>query len=319
MKFNPQNTKETIKDFFYDSALLKGLVYPIKVLHDFYYFNKIKDKSYLREKYFNVFKVKLNISDPKTLNEKIQWLKLYDRTSLHTLCADKYTVREYIKNTIGAEYLIPLLSHSTDSKYIRPENLPNPPYVIKTNHDSGNVFIVKDVKKHDWVSIRNQLKYSLRYNYYHSSREWQYKNIEPKILIEKMLTDENGQILNDIKFCCLHGKVEIIHIDSNKEVVHLRSNYSRDWEPLDLSWPNDLKRGPITNKPKNLKKLIELAEQLSQPFKFVRIDFYVDKDKIYFGEITFHPTSGFGPMIPNDYDFQLGEKLNLSSVKDRTL
>jgi len=309
MKLPP---KEKIKDFFYDSMLFKGLVYPIKIVYNFYYFNTLKDEAYLKDKYFNVFKSELNISKPKTLNEKIQWLKLYDRSKLHTLCADKYSVREYIRETIGAEYLIPLLYHSADSKTIYPENLPLPPFVIKTNHDSGNVFIVKDIKDHDWVSIRNQLKYSLRYNYYHSSREWQYKNIKPKILIEKMLTDDSGQILSDIKFCCIHGKVEVIHIDSNKEVVHFRNNYSRDWEPMDLEWPNYIKSGPTIDKPSNLGQLIMLAEKLSRPFSFARIDFYVDEDKIYFGEITFHPTSGFGPMSPEHYDSLLGDKLTLS-------
>ena len=303
------NIRSYFKQLYFETLLGRILIHPFKWVYELYFFNPIQDKKYLQKKYNSIFDSELNLKYPSTLNEKIQWLKLNQRSNLMTLCADKYAVRKYIKRQIGEEYLIELVFCTTNSKDITAENLPNTPFVIKTNHDSGNVFIVRDKRKVDWIYIRKQLTISLRNNYYHDSREWQYKNIKPCIIVEELLQDQDENILSDIKFCCINGRVEVIHVDSNKEVEHLRNNYSRDWQPLELAWPRDKKPGNVTDKPSNLNKLIELAETLAKPFEFVRIDFYVDDEKIYFGEITFHPTSGFGPMEPPKYDEYLGKKL----------
>ena len=151
----------------------------------------------------------------------------------------------------------------------------------------------------------------MRKNYYIKTKEWQYKNIKPCIIVEKLLLDENGDIPSDIKFSCINGKVEIIHVDSNKEVAHLRNHYSKEWEPLDFCWPSEYQPNEIISKPNSLDLLISLAENLAKPFPFVRVDFYVNKNKIYFGELTFHPTSGYGTFSDIKYDHYYGKKLKL--------
>jgi hypothetical protein len=255
------------------------------------------------------------LSSPKTFNEKIQYLKLYNKCDLHTICADKFAVRKYVSKTIGSEHLIPLLFSTKDATDITDENIPATPFIIKANHTSGTYKIVTHKKQIDINELRELSKSWLHSDHYQNTKEWQYKYIPRKIIIEKLLQDENGTIPSDYKFACFNGKVKIIHIDSNKEHKHLRNHYDADWNPLDFKWPAEYAANSTIPKPKSLDKMISLAEALAKPFQFVRVDFYLLEDKIYFGELTFHPTSGFGKFAPEKYDLFYGNLLNLESLK----
>ncbi len=271
----------------------------------------LSDKQFVQLKYFFKFKKFPNLKVPKTLNEKIQWLKLNDRTSLHTLCADKLKVRDYIKETIGEEYLIPLVLATKNVEDIKPEKLPDYPIVIKTNHDSGTYFLIKNKKIQNWQKIRRELKRALNRNFYYVGREWQYKNIEPMVIVEKMLLSIKGERVEDYKFECFNKKVKMINVDFNKEVKHYRNNYDKYWNLLPFLWPREFVNGKNINKPKRLEDMIDLAENIAQNFTFCRVDFYSFDDQIYFGEITFHPTSGFGVFLPKEKDLEFGELLKL--------
>ena len=270
----------------------------------------ISDLLFLKIKYFYRFRKKLNLDKPKTFNEKLQWLKLYDRTNLHTICADKIKVRQFVKDTIGEEYLIPLVGFFQNADEINPLELPNYPIIIKTNHDSGTYFIVKDKKKQDWAGIKNKLNVAIAFNYYISGREWQYKNIKPIVLIEKLLTTDEGSIPRDIKLHCFNGHVKFIQVDVDRESIHKRSLFDVNWNLLnfEIHYPS----AGFLKPPTNLKLLIKLAEKIAKNFTFVRVDFYEVKDEIYFGEITFHPGSGFEKFKPDSKNLDFGKELKLN-------
>lgn len=258
---------------------------------------------------------RLNLGNPTTLNEKLQWLKVNDRRQLLTICADKYEVRNYIKERIGSEYLVPLLAVFENADEITLDKLPEQPFIIKANHTSGTFKIVRDKSELNIEELRKSASTWLRSNYYDNTKEWQYKNIKPLIIVEKLLLDEEGNIPSDIKFSCINGKVEIIHIDSNKEVKHLRNHYDRDWNSLSFRWPKEYEPNKLIDKPDNLNRLISLSELLASSFDFVRVDFYTLNGHIYFGEMTFHPTSGYGKFEPFEYDLKYGELLKLDKAR----
>jgi len=268
----------------------------------------IPDEKYVKYKFKKYFGYELNLKQPRTFNEKIQWLKLYDRKPLYTICADKFLVREYIKDKIGEKYLIPLVYQTKNISLLTKESMPDFPVVVKPNHSRG-AFIIKNKNNFDFKAMKSKLKKELLTNFYYRTREWQYKDIEPRVIVEKLLVDEKGNIPNDYKFFCMNGKVELIQVDSNRFDTHRKTLYSKDWikQNFEFNFPI----GDNIPKPISLKKMIKLAEILSQGFIFVRVDFYTIKDKVYFGELTLHPAGGFGWFNPKKQDLILGEKLNL--------
>ena len=170
------------KEFYnyFKATILGFLLFNfLKRYYDLYRFIRTpNDEEYIRKPFKKHLGYEIDLDNPKTLNEKIQWLKLFDRRDIHTLCADKISVREYIKNKVGSKYLIPLLFETEDVKTIIPEKLPEAPFIIKCNHDSGNVTIVRDKSKFNWFLLRLKLSFALKNNFYYNSREWQYKNIK---------------------------------------------------------------------------------------------------------------------------------------------
>ena len=191
--------------------------------------------------------------------------------------------------------------------------MPDEPFVIKTNHDSGNVFLIHDKNKADYSAIREQIKHSMRHNFYHSSREWSYKNITPIILIEKLILSDTGDTLKDYKVMCFNGKPTYIQVESNRFSNHQSTTYNIDWEKQEFSlhYPSALGE----QRPYHLNEMLAVAEKLAKPFPFVRIDFYDTNEKLYIGEITFHPSAGFGNFIPAEWDKKLGDILNLVKSK----
>jgi hypothetical protein len=275
---------------------------------------------FLRLKFKKEFGFDLNLKNPKTLNEKLQWKKIYDRKPIYTICTDKYLVRDLIKEKIGEKYLIPLLFHGCDIDKIDFDKLPIP-FIIKPNHGSGCIIIIRDKNDIDKKDILKECNKWLKYNFYFPGREWQYKNIKPMILIEKLILDEKGRIPTDYKFQCFHGKVEFIQIDTDRFGNHKKSFYNSKWECLPFVWCGEKDNKPIfetdknINKPKNLDEMIKLSEKLASNFDYVRVDLYSLEDKTYFGELTFTPASGFDKFFPREWDRKFGDKLKIKNER----
>jgi len=253
-----------------------------------------------------------NIENPKLFTEKIQWLKLYDKNPLYTECADKYKVRAFVKRKIGEEYLIPLVFESRNVDKINLNTLPNYPVIIKTNHDSSGGVVIKNKKNVDYKKLHKLLTKRLNKNYYYLNREWEYKGIKPRIIVEKLMetTNENN-ILNDYKIFCFNGEPKYIQTIFDRETEIKENWYDLNWNPQEFRYFST--RSNIISKPKNLNVMIELSRKLSKDFKFVRVDLYEVDDKIYFGELTFRPYSGFMKWKPKGWDLKLGNELKINS------
>lgn len=270
----------------------------------------IPDKSYIRLQYYLHMKRVLHINPPRTFNEKIQWLKLYDRRSFYTNIVDKYSVRSYIEQRIGADHLIPLLGIWNCVEDIDFDQLPRA-FVLKCTHDSGSVIICKDKSTFDTEVAKKKLKKCLLQNIYYNGREWPYKNAKPRVIAEKCLIDNESGDLKDYKFMCFNGEPKCIFTGSNRQSGELYITF------FDLKWnrlpferhypcdPRDIK------KPQNLSEMIELAKILAKEFTFIRVDFYEADGIIYFGELTLYPGSGFEEFRPDEWDLKMGRWLQL--------
>lgn len=277
----------------------------------------IPDSLYLHMRYRSHTGKWLNLKNPKRFNEKLQWLKLYNRKPEYTVMVDKYLVREHIKNTIGEEYLIPLLGVWDSVDDIDFDALPDK-FVIKCNHNSGEgMYICKDKSKIDVKKVKADLKRGLEQDYYLCDREWPYKNVPRKIVAEEFLDDGSGKGLNDFKFLCFNGEPSIILVCAERfSKEGLKENfYDTSWNHLPFKRPNLPNTEYEIKAPNKLDEMIDLAGILSQGIPFCRIDFYDVNDKVYFGEITFFPASGYGKFEPDKYDFVLGEKIKLPIKK----
>lgn len=273
--------------------------------------NWIPSKLYLSMSYRAKMKKKLNLKNPQTFNEKIQWLKLYDRQFKYSEFVDKYKVREYISEKLGEEYLIPLIGVYDNFDEINFCELPDR-FVLKCTHDSGGVVICKDKKNFDIENARNKINRSLRKNYYYYSREWPYKNVIPRIICEKYMDSQFGDQIKDYKFMCFNGKVRCSFVCSNRgsEKGLNVDFYDLDWNhmPFERHYKNS---GFIEPRPKNYKEMIKISEKLSKNIPFVRVDFYEVDGKVYFGELTFYPGAGFEEFTPEEYDYLLGSWIQL--------
>lgn len=276
----------------------------------------LDDKKYIIEHQFEqAVGYKPNIDNPRSFNEKMQWLKLYNEDPLLTKCADKYLVREYVKEKIGEEYLIPLLGVWDSPDDIDFDKLPNQ-FVLKVNWGSGQNIIVKDKAKLDIEETKTKLRewLSPHSNHYYYSFEWSYKNIKPKIIAEQFIQQLNND-LYDYKFFSYRGKVKNLFVVSDRFNKKYFDFYDTDWNklPFERVYHNS-PNGII--KPQNLDRMISLAETLSKDFPFARVDFYDLENKIYFGEITFYPGNGMEAFEPVEWDYKLGEMLTLPTSQN---
>ena len=268
-----------------------------------------KLKLYLKVWFFKKTGEILDLDDPKNFNQKIQWLKLYDNTPLKTRLADKYLVREWIKEKIGEEYLIPLLGVWDKFDDIDFDKLPDR-FVLKANHGCAYNYIVKDKSKMDKEDARKKFNKWMKRNYaQNGGLELHYKDIPPKIIAEAYVEDSNKE-LNDYKIMCFNGKAKYIWIDQGRFTKRTENIYNTKWElqPFLLSYPNSKEQVPP---PENLDKMFELAEILAKDFPLVRVDFYNVDGKIYFGEMTFTSCSGIDKFIPSKYNKIWGDMLKL--------
>ena len=254
-----------------------------------------------------------NLANPVYFGEKIQWLKIYGNLEKYTNLVDKYLVRDYIKEKIGAKYLVSLLGAFDNPKEINFEKLPNQ-FVIKLNTGSGFNIIVTDKQKINSDKIIKQLNKWMKLNYYKIKKEPQYKNIQKKIIIEEYISDKNGE-LNDYKFFCFNGKVEFIEVDSDRFCNHTMDFFDKDWNLLQLHKGKYKNSSTIPMKPENFNKMINIAEELASDLQFVRVDLYNVDGNIYFGELTFTPAGGLTKFNPIEKDKEFAKKIMTQDTK----
>lgn len=271
------------------------------------------DKLYLKLKFRLVMGQKLDLKNPKTFNEKLQWLKLYNRCPEYTTMVDKYAVKQYVADKIGDEYIIPTLGVWDRVEDINWDSLPNQ-FVLKTTHGGGGggVVICKDKSTFDREEARTKLQKSLDSDIYLNFREWPYKDVGKRIIAEQYMTDESTVELKDYKFFSFNGKVRCFKVDFARFIEHKANYYDRDAKLLpfgEVCCMPDFNRQ--FEKPKNFDKMIDAVEILSRDIPFVRVDLYNVEGKIYFGEITFFPAAGMGKFEPREWDLKLGEYLCL--------
>ena len=275
----------------------------------------IPDRIYLQIVYFRHFKKFIDFDNPKTFNEKIQWLKLNYRKEEYTNLVDKYRVKQYITKLIGEEYVIPTLGVWKNVDDIDFKSLPEK-FVLKCNNDSGGIVICKNKKDFDEVKAKSFLKERLKNNGYWYGREWPYKNAKPCIIAEKYMEDSISKDLKDYKFFCFNGSMEFFDIDIDRFIEHRSNYYDRNGNFLPFGktyCPPDYTKK--IEMPKNLDKMIELAETISHNTVLSRIDFYEIDGQVYFGEITFYPGSGFSPFTDEKWDYKLGDMIDLPNIK----
>ena len=286
--------------------------------------NYMSDRMYLKHIYRLNMGHELNLNNPCSFSEKLQWLKLYNRCPMYVKMVDKYEAKKYVASCIGEQYIIPTICVWDRVEDIEWDNLPNQ-FVLKCTHDSGGLIICKDKMKLNVEVAKKRLQRSLEHDYFMNGREWPYKDVPRKIIAEKFIapikkTNKNissqsfleYEDLRDYKFFCFNGKVHFFKVDFGRFVDHHANYYSVGGVlqkfgeancPPDLTAKIEL--------PNNIDKMIVLAEKLSKGIPFLRVDFYDVEEKIYFGELTFYPASGWGKWTSFKIDEMLGSLIDL--------
>lgn len=297
----------TVSDFIRDPKLIffalghKGLL------------NWLPDKTYLQLAYRIRMGRKLDLRAPKTFNEKMQWLKLYDRKPEYTTFVDKYEAKKYVAKKIGDEHIIPTLGVWDTFDQINFDKLPDQ-FVLKCTHDSGGLVIVKDKAKLDIESTRRRINRSLKSNFYWISREWPYKNVKPRIIAETYMTDNNYYNLPVYKVFCFNGVPKVIQtIQNDKQSNESIDYFDTDWNLLELkqNFPNS---SEPYSRPNNLDIMIQIAKILSCGHNYIRIDLYSIDNSIYFSEYTFFSDSGLAQFYPEGWDVTLGEWMQFTDL-----
>lgn len=280
------------------------------------YTSLLPDRIYLKKLYKKRMGKELKLKSPTTFNEKLNWLKLYDRRPEYTMMADKYKVREYVEEKVGKEHLIPLIGCWNQVDEIDFDTLPQQ-FVLKCNHDNG-VIICKNKEGIDIKQVKEELQFHLGRDYYKKTREWAYKNIERKIICEKFMKDKTNSSLVDYKFFCFDGEVKAMFIVTGRDNDTRFDYYDRNFNhlPLVCGYPNS---EVMIEKPHNFDEMIVIAEKLSEDIPHVRVDLYNIDEKIYFGEMTFYHDAGLMPFKPESWDEIFGEYICLPKRRNRLL
>lgn len=274
--------------------------------------NWVPDSLYLKVLYRVIMGRKLNLKNPKEYNEKLQWLKLNDRKPEYSTMVDKYEVRGYIADLLGDKYLIPCLGIYDSVDDIDIDALPDK-FVLKCTHDSGSVEICKDKSSFDIESARHRLSQAMKRNYYATYREWPYKYVKPRIIAEGYLEGDGGD-LKDYKVMCFNGEAKIIEVHENRFVegkVHTQTFYDREWSIVPLTQVETVTVDRPSERPRQLEEILRLSELIAKNMYHARIDWYIEGDKIYFGEITFFDGSGFESFSTPEMERMLGDMINL--------
>lgn len=276
-------------------------------------------KSRIRKRFKRKFGYFPNLDDPRTFNEKIQWRKLHDHNPLMITCSDKFAVRGWVTDKVGPQYLVPLIATVDSADDIPWESLPEA-FVIKASHGSGWTRVVFDKSECDREQITRDCRRWLKTNYYDSLREWQYKTIQPRLVMEELLLTPEGDLPTDYKFHCFESgeTVQVFVLAESDRLTQLRHGYfDINWNKLPLYNADLGPRGEDFPRPGKLSQMIDLARTLSKGFGYVRVDLYNIGDRVYFGELTFNPASGMLNLTPREWNLKLGDCWKLPAVSNR--
>lgn len=276
--------------------------------------NHLSDVLFLEQGYLFRFGKKLDLKNPKTFNEKLNWLKINDRRPLYTLMVDKYEAKKIVADCIGYQYVIPTLAVYDSVEEVDLSKLPNK-FVIKCTHDSGGVSICKDKTHYDYSKARHMLMKHQRKNAFYWAREWPYLNVKPRILVEEYV-ESIEEVLVVYKVFCFHGHAELIQVIQNDKTDKETVDYfDREWNWLELcqDYPNSDNPMP---KPKALDEMIILSESFLPNRPFLRVDWYIVNDRPIFSEFTFFSDAGMAHFVPEYWDERLGTLMDLESLKE---
>lgn len=260
------------------------------------FWNWMPDKMYLKILHRALVGEKLDLKNPSTYMQKIQWLKLYDRKPEYTQYADKYEVRKHIKETIGEQYLVPLIGVWNSVDEIPFEELPQK-FVLKCTHDSGSVIICKNKEEFDINLAKTKLSEAMKRNYYTTYREWVYKDIKPRIVAEEYLQELESEELIDYKVMCFNGEARVVQVHKNRfgEKVHTTDYFDINWNRLNMKTSKEIHFDGDIDRPEHFDEMMELSEKLAKDMLHVRVDWYDAAGKLLFGELTFYESAGVDP------------------------
>lgn len=304
--------KTFLRLLFKDRKVLRIAIYNYKVKTGIY--NNLSDVDFLKKTFKVRFGKELNLDNPLTFNEKLNWLKIYDRQPLYNKMVDKFEAKEIVKEKIGKEYIVPTIGIYNSVDDIDFTNLPNK-FAIKCTHDSGSVVICKNKNELNVEKTKRFLKKCCKHNLFFWAREWPYKDVKPRIIVEEYIEslDENLVVY---KVFCFHGKPYLIQVIQNdKHKDETIDYFDTNWNLLNLKqdFPNSSNH---LKKPKALEEMLHLSSLFLIERPFIRVDWYIVNDKPIFSEFTFFSDAGFAFFSPSEWDLKLGEMMELPSVKE---
>ena len=290
---------------------LKDPYYRFLILSGKGLYNNLSDEEFVTKMYRAVEGEDLDLSNPKSFSAKLQWLKLFNRKSIYSIMVDKYRARDFVKEKIGEQYLIPLIGVWDSPDDIDFDKLPDK-FVLKCNHNSGlGMCICKSKRDIDWKKVKDELDRGIKQDYYLRWREWPYKNVPRKIICEQFMIDNSTDgTLTDYKFFCFNGEPKIMYISHDASENATTDFYDMDFVklPIRMKDPNSDK---VMQKPECFEEMKELARVLSKDVPFLRVDFYYINNSIYFGELTFFHNAGFVKIYPEEWNYILGDWVKL--------
>ena len=291
---------------------MRSLKEIIRILNFRGYLRFIPDKVWIEYMYKQVFHKRLDLNNPQTFNEKLQWMKLHYRNPICSTMVDKIEAKKYVENILGGGYCIPTLGVWNSFEEINWDILPEQ-FVLKCNHDSGGLVICRDKSKLDKEEARKKINKCLKSNYFWHGREWVYKNIKPRILAETYMESADGPQLSDYKFYCFDGVVKCLYVSTGLEDHHTAriGFFDLNFESLPFSRTDFHTFDIAPKKPDHFDEMIQIAEKLSEGFPFLRVDLYEINGKVYFSELTFVPASGWMVLKPEEWDLTMGSWLTL--------
>lgn len=275
-------------------------------------YNHLPDEVFLRKYYKARFKKDINLDNPETYSEKLQWLKLHDHNPIYPTLVDKYRAKDYISKIIGEQYVVPLLGVWEKYDQIDFSKLPDQ-FVLKCNHDCGGIVICKDKTKFRLNDAKEKIENGLSKDYSDGLREWPYTKVKRCIIAEPYLEDEKTKELRDYKFFCFDGQVVLMFVATDRQNPKEETKFDffdMDYNHLDLI-NGHCNAASIPEKPENFELMKSLASKVSQGFPHMRVDFYEVNGKVYIGELTLYHWSGLVPFKPESWDYELGKYLKV--------
>lgn len=287
-------------------------------------FDVLSDEQFIKLLWKKRFHNSINLDNPVTFNEKLQWLKLHDRKAEYTIMVDKYEAKKWIAEKLGEGEDFIVKTYGVWNKFedIDFNVLPDK-FVLKTTHDSGGIVVCKNKQQLDMKKAKNMINTSLHRNYYKWGREWPYKNVKPRVIAEQYLEEKaHTEIegLTDYKFYCFNGQPKFLYVSKsnfiNGKKRDLISVYDLNWELTPFQRDDHESLPYIPKKPVGFEKMVELSKKISKNIPFLRVDWYEVDGKLYIGELTFYPGAGFGEFSPKEYNYELGSWLDISKVRE---